>query len=714
MAQRTEVHPVWKDDLSMDYERESQQMFMRRKLSGSLDFIREDYDLIMGFAFGTVYSLTIEISDGGASWSEYWRGRFTLTDCKIDADNKRITVKPEVDDQYREILDGLDKEFDLIKLAPVIEKIRLSKRPCIQILNMASESVTVLCGNLSFEQDISLPSADQAGFLEHHCHFFPISRPVEIRITNPPFGYETALGDPFEGIINGDGSRLTNEPNQFYIEYYEEVILGVYVNGLRIRNTAQDIVYWEWSNRAPSAYEPLPTAITFEAQQTTLTDIDAVTTDLGLYSRIVCNVDEYNGVPTLPLYSDDAVPYNRNYKRAISYDASGMIVSSSRTTLTPTEWGRLENSDYYYLPPDDVNQYLPIGRYLWGDTSVWIQKTNDYMTIEQGATYEFILNDAYPLWSVISVLLNEVAPGITFAGTAAYSDFLYSGHDEIQVRDNRLYITPKSNITNGEYQTPAQKAPVTLKDILSMLRNTYQCYWFIDEQNRLRIEHVRFFIYGGSYSSLHPSVGINLNTMQNVRNGKPWAYRTNSYEYEKIDMPERYQFAWMDEVTDAFKGQPIVMLSSFVEQGKVEEINVANFTSDIDYMQLNPSAISPDGFALMNVSTDGDGTLYVPIITFYAVGYSWRAQNGWLSFHSLQFAYWVDNMPSRRIQIEGDTITAATVQKGRKQQVNIPLGIADPNVMQLVATGLGNGQIRQMSIRLTSRMAKTQLRYDTE
>ena len=72
-------------------------------------------------------------------------------------------------------------------------------------------------------------------------------------------------------------------------------------------------------------------------------------------------------------------------------------------------------------------------------------------------------------------------------------------------------------------------------------------------------------------------------------------------------------------------------------------------------------------------------------------------------------------MPAYAITIEGDTTArAASVQKGKKQQVNIPLGLTDPNTMQLVATGLGYGQIQQVSVRLTSRMAKTQLRYDTE
>ena len=716
-ATATEIHPVWKDDLSLEYQKESQQQFFRANLSGSIDLQRDDYTYVMSEAFGTVFYLEIQISDNGASWSHYWWGKFTLTDCKVNVDDHILTVKPEVVDQYTDIMAGMEKEFDLIKLAPVIDQVRIHKRPCIQIFNRASETVTCICGNLSWEQDASLPSEDIAQFLVDHCHFFPISSPVEIRIPSPPVGYETAFSTPFTGQLSPQGAILTNQANTFYIEYWvTPLIIGGYVHGLNVISRAQGDTRWKWEEVVPYEVSPLPTVIKFVTQTSQTVDMEGITTDMGLYSRVVLNTTTYDGQDTLRIYPDDVLAYNRNYRYALQYDARDLIVNSSNTQVSPTEYGKRESDGEYYLPPNTpYDKYIPIGKNLWGSESVWIQKTSDYKEIEEYGTYTFDLKDAFPLWSCISVILGEIAPSITFAGNQNYSEFLYSGFDPIQGRDNTLYLTPKSNITNGEYQTPAQTAPVTLKDILTMLKNVFKCYWFIDTNNRLRIEHISWFMNGGSYY-YQPSVGINLNTMVNKRNGKSWAYGLNSYEYEKPDMPERYQFGWMDDVTLEFKGQPIEVLSSFVQQGKVEEINIANFTSDMDYMMLNPGAISPDGFALLNVLTDpDDGTLYVPVVTFYTGTYNWRAQNGWLSFHALQWAYWKFDMPAYSLNIEGDPYArASSVQKGKKQQVTIPLGLTDPNLMQLVATGLGNGQIQQVSIRLTSRMAKTQLRYDTE
>ena len=158
-----------------------------------------------------------------------------------------------------------------------------------------------------------------------------------------------------------------------------------------------------------------------------------------------------------------------------------------------------------------------------------------------------------------------------------------------------------------------------------MLRDCFRCYWFIDEQNRFRIEHISYFMRGGTYTG-QPVVGMDL-TKQVPHNGKPWAYASNQYEFDKPEMAARYQFGWMDDVTQPFEGFPIDIISKYVNQDNIEEITISDFTSDIDYMLLNPSACSNDGFALLApVLTDGEYKL--PYIQF---GES-LLQNGYMSF----------------------------------------------------------------------------------
>ena len=64
-------------------------------------------------------------------------------------------------------------------------------------------------------------------------------------------------------------------------------------------------------------------------------------------------------------------------------------------------------------------------------------------------------------------------------------------------------------------------------------------------------------------------------------------------------MAARYQFGWMDDVTQLFDGFPIDIVSKYVNPDNIENVEIAKFTSDVDYILLNPGEISKDGFVLM-------------------------------------------------------------------------------------------------------------------
>ena len=928
-ATQQRVRPIWKDDLALEYALESGQWFYRKQLSGNLVFLKEDYDLIMQEAFGTKFFVEImKSNDGGVTWSRYWLGKFTKTDCTVNVDDRKITVKPTVVDQYTDILDNWEKEYDLIKLTPAMQKILVRKRPCIQIYTDGDDVVSCFMGNVAWEQDVDMPTdVDEEEYLTRHCHFAPLTSYTEIDFYQAPSAERSRLVQPYVGQIY-NGVVLTNSTNYYELVYYEQKTRvpdsedGWYdiENGLKVFKVGDshidDNIQWQYSRSVRGGYdddfEALPDEMLFRVvnyidtqwilaahdagkavnvedgtlvesaddsatdyivagqrarftyyfhigvpfkiafydfwgnflkgyefssymnsldfpQGTILVRISMKTTDFGndkyfyviddkatlsatkhttgVWGRILCNVENIGKTVTREIYSND-LTYNRNYRRAVGYGGSNELVSSNRYSVEPTEWGRRDDG-YYFLPPDDNHQYVPIGQSKWINTSLWFLVSTYTTSVDIHARDAYTLNDAYPLWSCISVLLNEVAPGVTFAGNTNYSSFLYSGRDDLGARDNALYITPKSNITAGEYQTPAQTAPVTLKLLLDMLKNTYKCHWFIDEQNRLRIEHVEWFRRGGSYDG-NMSVGLDLTAMKNLRTGLSWAYGTNEYSYDKQEMPQRYEFGWMDKVTMLFNGNAMEVVSPYVEQGKIEDISVSQITTDVDYMLLNPSAISNDGFVAMTVeeanaingiqlSASGGETDMVPIAKYvqgktcvlrlliggsgtativwyrgsereessisfslpyslndsiitvpqgvtamsflasdtaypsvYSLkpqsgnikqlpmvsqtynGTSYILQNGYLSFFMLQDPYWRYDMPASSIKINGVLTGIYSIQKNKKQTVNIPVGNDDPNVQQLIKTGIGNGQIQQMSIRLTSRTAKTQLRYDTE
>jgi hypothetical protein len=442
-------------------------------------------------------------------------------------------------------------------------------------------------------------------------------------------------------------------------------------------------------------------------------ELYAMRSGIGIFGRMVLDkpqltvgLTDYNA---FEIESDDMVANNRNYHYCLPFKDFD-IQQSSRTSVTPTEWG-INDNGVYFLPPDDVNPWYPVGRSQWVNTSVWVLYDSTLDDFEVAGRKEFTIKDAFPLWSVIEVLLAKIAPSVSHSNTSAYSQFFYGTQMPSMMYGSIVCIAPKSNIIVGEYQEPAKKAPITLGQVLDMLKNVYACYWFIDDNKRFVIEHIRYFKNGGSYSSGLQTIDYDLTQLAN-RNGKKWAFGTAKYSYDKEDMPARYEFAWMDEVTKLFKGNPINVLSTFVKEDKVEEINIANFTSDVDYMLLAPEMCSKDGFALLQPLMEGGD--YVLPITGTTVGvYDYYLQNDLVSMYVLQQLLLTYDMPSRNIELNGQTATADGIQRNKKQQVTFPVGNDDPDVLQLVKTTLGNGEYDKISVNLSSRMAKVTLKYDT-
>ena len=65
--------------------------------------------------------------------------------CIRDSD-KKVTVQPDTIDDYNEVLAGLEKEYNLITLAPSIQRITINKRPLIQIYVPGDSIVSCFLG----------------------------------------------------------------------------------------------------------------------------------------------------------------------------------------------------------------------------------------------------------------------------------------------------------------------------------------------------------------------------------------------------------------------------------------------------------------------------------------------------------------------------------------------------------------------------------------
>ena len=690
--------PIWKTDMAKEFSKQSQQEFFRSKMSGKLTFAGADFNFIWFKPLDTEFKLETFISyDNGVTWSSYMRGHFWKTDAEFDLDSKTCIVTPEADDEYTAILDGYDKEFNLIELAPAIVPIHYDKRPMLQIYVAGQDVVGCFLSGMWWEQQTE-ESTNDVTKLQNTYHFYKIGERLIISNTNVQFPLV---------------------PSEFYgpmpVDYFAE--WNLYNGDFRFRhhfsnNISHYDIYYNnehlWGNQSYDGdvlvLNPIPGTI---ASGTVRLQFSSV----GVWARLVCDVDSVQGVSTYDIPTNDLVADNRNYHKCVGYNGSDMILFSDRFSSTPTEFGIYQPGIYYDKPltPLYYGELYPCARKGWGRLSVWFRPDIFSGVIEQSARSASVFRDCYSLGSAISVLLGKIAPGITFEETAEYSEFLYGSRNPITGIVQKIFITPKSNVVNSGYDQPAQKAPITLKIIMEMLRDCFRCYWFV-ENGKLRIEHISFFMNGGSYTA-QPVIARDLTQEIETRNNKDWSFGTSKFTYDKPEMSGRYQFKWMDDVTQLFEGFPIDIVSNYVNKEKIEEITVSKFTSDIDYILLNPSDISQDGFVLLSAKLES-GIYKLPYVNFIFNHTDHNLQNAWVAFNYLQ-NYYLYDLPADVYSINGVQQRAIGTKKQMSQSLTFPC-LRDVDVLHLIKTSLGLGSIEKISINLSSRQGKATLKYNAE
>lgn len=715
------------DKLGLRWAMQSNERFYRQELNGNLTFTGKDYNYIFTQDFETEYTLDLYISrDLGKSWIKLFTGTFAKTDCTFNEDNHTIEVKPNVLDRYTEVLDNMENEYNLIDLLPETVRMQYSKRPMIQVYSPGETVISNFVGSNYWESDVN--STDDGNFLTNTCHFGVAMADISINITTDTATKPEDVGGIYYGnaIVNSstlpflETVILNGGNGKYYLKLTANYLLisgSLKYELVRIEDSKVLFTYtdsnWDYNY---NTYDFTMKAV--ESDESSDTEEPEVSgnchcsqSSSNIYSRILLDTDTYNNTNTYPLTSDDIIYENLNYHYVYPVTFE-VIETTSNTSVEPTKYGKAPNGEYY-MPPAN-GEYYPVAQSTWSYTSKWINRDNIPSNLETNATTEFELKDGYLLSSILQKLLAQINPNITHRAEKEYSEVLYGDTNPIGLVKSILIVTPKSNITRGEYKEPAKTAMTTLKQFTDMMKNMLQCYWFIDENNRFRIEHISWFMNGGTYNGNNSIIGYDLTVLENIRNSKTWDFAKCEYEFDKDTMPERYTFGWMDEVSMPFMGQPLIVKSKFVQKDRKEEINIANFTSDIDYMLLQPDAISNDGFAIFAASQSiVDGTYKTILLKKTINGITYDLQNGMLSAAEIQDSWWLYNLPAKTVNVNGKDTTVKSIQRKKKQKIVFPIVIENVNPYNLIKTNIGNGEIENLEVNLSNETAEAQLQYET-
>ena len=724
--------------LSKKYERESGQQFFRQELSGNMSVFGSAYDRLISYGYEDKLLMVItKYSEESGSWYDYYKGSFNLTDCKFDKSLKKCELKVSTIDDYSTILERYEDTYDLIKLAPALTQIDLAKRAVIQIYIAGGTTVSNFLGGTYWESDV-IEAEDSHEKLDNTYHFHRIKMVRELFVKH---AQDESINGAYAGDsdLYGDGHTM----KAFYASSKSYVGEDVYTNfyyGVGIFDDNDGSLSYRTNYLLTETFEgemstpPVARSaayvlnsvssdsIKFVNAYNTSEELNVTYNSYSLYARILCDIEQTpNGLSTYELSPEDIVSDNRSYKRCIGAEIGssiGTISFTSKKSSEPTKYGQDDNGKYFI--PDmasspTTGQPLPICRSAWINASFWFAYGHDYFdSWEYLWRKKFTLKDAYSIADVIKALLKKVDPSVVHEGSQDYSQFLYGSRNPVGTGRFYVFLTQKTNILAGEYDQAAQKAEVTLKDVLDMLARCFRLYWFIDN-GKLRIEHISYFLNGLSYSAGAQNVQLDLTRSVDVFNRKRYSYHQTEIEFNKSELASRYEFGWQDDCTDLFSNVYVDIISNYVQKDKKDEINESLCSPDIDYMLISPENFSNDGFVLICAGIDADGRYYVPIVS---AGYIDEDKNRYLALVQNYYASWAWLVKHYMYDMPAEaTFCSATgykyaegVKRCMMSTVKIP-SADDPSVYGLITTEIGTGYVESMSIDLNSRVASIDLAF---
>ena len=714
-----DVHPVFGDDIKINISREENQIFRREKIEGTFKFVNKDFDLIYECSIFTKFTLEIYREDvfvGSAG--------FIRTDCEFNLDDKICSVKLTTKDIYEKILNGYDNKYNLVKLAPQRESVTMTKRAVLQFYVRGEKVVTNVVGGVHYEQSCKeVYDAKALGDIYHFGGYLPLSY-IYINKVIDATAPSDVLGRYFiDNSIAGSASIIyINSSNSNY-RIQLTYVASEWVLLLIDSSTNKTLA----SANVPNIQSGSQ-AIVFVKTGSSGVDYASgiYNSDGDLYCRLLLPKQFDNSYQRS--MDDDITDYDSNYPYVggVSLDRFApkmkMVVDKS---VTPTEWGIDSEGTYFQYPILTASQQengsspIPIGQSHWERMSSWLLSDDDVNDLVDDFYATFILKDSYPIGSAIEVLLKEIDDNISFEDTQDYSMFLYSGamqelysYDFLGCR-NALHITPISNIKKTFYEQAAQRGEISLKQIFDMLRNVYNCYWFIDSEKRLRIEHIVYFKNGNSYTSEKPTPSIDVTIKKNLPTWESWGFAQNTVEYETDKCPARYEFKWGDKCTYPFVGEPIDVKDIYLDASQKESVGIENFLADIDYIVSNPSGVSDDLFAVFEVNKS---TKKVDILDVRLNDASpkYKVQNPYLSMIVAEQYYYPFDLSGWKAYAGKYELDVYKTKGIKKQTLSCPLSLAEMRSIGVIRTELGNGIIDKLDAEINTLYAKNTIYYEED
>lgn len=703
-------------NLKIAKERASNEMYYRTKVSGSITFLKDDYQALYEMDLDT--RCEVQLIDGGL----IAKAHFFKTDCEFDVDNGICTLKPKFVDNYEKLLQGIDNKENITRLECPINTIQGYKRGIIQFYMHGDKKITNVIGNMSYEIDAEeerdaeklqrMPSQGGFGFTAFstwgiYSFYIPASQFIPQAVLD---------------IVNGDYFGNSPQSYQEGSARFRNRQTGAYFT---ITSDAyQSATLYSASGEAMGAvningWNGLPVITDFQRNEYAFTEV--ATMPRFVYARYLTDKATANAEERL---AEDISGENLNY-RYVEKITSGILpnvrfIQSTDVQDDPTEWGRDSQGKYFVKPtagaPFNNPRVIPFARSLWSPTTYWLISDITLADHTDARNEAFFCKDAYAIIDVLRRLIDKVDESILGVQSEFLEPTLNHPMFDVFDRFTKWWITPITNIKKTYYEQAAQKGDISIQDILKMLR-ALGLYWHLENTRYgyvMRIEHYLWYRNGGSYVSDTRTPIISLGNVTSPKLGKPWSFGQNKVSWD-LDKPKRLEFAWQSECTEEFNGYPLEIKNAYMENGSKDTISAGVFIPDIDLVIASPGEVSDDCFALFMTNRVANQNV-IPLVDANIPGATplVRMQNGYLSYLWIEQNLLKYGLGGNRYAIENAEFTENKTARMRKQDVVFPIGWDSLQEYGLIETPMGKGEMIKVEWDVESHKASATIKLDNE
>ena len=401
------IVPHYKE-LKKKYKKENRQMFFRESLDGKITLFRSDYLLVKNASIEDTLMFYIYRND-----NLYASASFNKTDCKFDHIKKKVELELNYNDKYSNVLDAFDNTYDLIKLAPALTPLTLTKRCVIQIYIQGERVLSNYAGGSYWETEVDEPIDDKDA-LTNKYHFSKGPKYAEVSLSGFNFNINTSFrvipdsdlwtsvavqnwydssevrsvcqikfvkvlnaGDTWNShtiFLLSDGKTAAYEdivgPGGNCEAIYDSYKIQILISGLN-ENDGMTVLYEsdylygvtdskfilsQGSSLYPMTAVTLPRP--FQAPTPAKFNLGEQVIEYQIWGRLLCDTDKNkSGAVTLyDLPYDDFATPRRNYKKCIGlsgFSDSGSLVQITQTDssrTTPTSYGINDYREYFVWP----------------------------------------------------------------------------------------------------------------------------------------------------------------------------------------------------------------------------------------------------------------------------------------------------------------------------------------------------------------------------